>query len=250
VSAKYTPGIHSGCDCQIKNSVAQLNIIQINSADLSLSYLMNIEAASIEPVNQRRGGWSSVIEVQIDGQNCYLKRQFNHRYIDPKKGFRRLPTMLRELNGYQLLKEIDVGTPELIYSAHDGHNAVLVVSALNAHHDLCSFLTNSPSADQRRDILNQLTQTIIKLHENQLTHGCLYGNHIFLRSNQTDPDIRLLDLEKLSRPIRWHQGVTRDLDQLFRHTPQLTESEQSRILQQYQQSFTWFKVAWHKRRPD
>ena len=199
----------------------------------------------MEPENRRRGGWSSVVRVELDGIPCYLKRQHRHRYLN--KLLLPRPTLYREYCSLSILHNLGIAAAELLYYADNNMDAVMVLQALDNHRDLNQYLSETTSESSRQDTLSQLVQVLLMMHKNKLVHGCLYGNHILLKPTEVTMDIRLLDLEKMKRPVRWQAGVTRDLDQLFRHTPLLSTQECELVLQAYRSSFPWFSQAWSKR---
>jgi hypothetical protein len=55
------------------------------------------------------------------------------------------------------------------------------------------------------------------MHRANWQHSCLYDKHLFVRWQDERPEVALIDLEKLRRPILYWKAAAHDLDQLKRH---------------------------------
>lgn len=172
----------------------------------------------VEPPNIRRRGWSGVVRARSGNITCYVKRQHNHLCHSLTHPFG-WPTACREGHFLRVVRKLGVHVPEVLFLGHrvsgNEHEAILVTRALDGYEPL--------SAQTRLEQENALMlaqavgQALGALHHARLQHGCLYDKHIMVRWTGTQPDVALLDLEKMRRRLTRSAAARRDLTQLQRH---------------------------------
>lgn len=181
----------------------------------------------VEPANVRRHGVSGVQRLQpTDPQQpaLYIKRQIGHLYRSIIYPFGR-PTILRELSAYRALEKLGIETPRVVFGGIRRHRgqwqALLVTEALTGFVDIDSWYASGAyrtcSPESRRLLMRQLALTLVKLHGAGWQHGCLYPKHIFIKANEDEMKLALLDLEKCRRRLNRKMAARKDLDQFHRH---------------------------------
>lgn len=172
----------------------------------------------VEPPNIRRQGWSGVIRAQSGGTTYYIKRQHMHlcRSLTHPFGW---PTACREGHFLRIVHKLGLQVPEVLFLGHHGaggeHEAILVTRALDGYLPLS---TQTQLRDEQAVALAlAVGQVLGTLHRARLQHGCLYDKHIMVRWRDKQPDIALLDLEKMRRRLTRTAAARRDLAQLHRH---------------------------------
>lgn len=210
--------------------------------------LWELEAPWCEAPNVRRNGQSGVVihELRVAGganQRVFIKRQQNHgtrTFLHPIRG---LPTFDREYHSIRKFKAIGVPTVEPLYygaaKSEGAWKAILVTRALDGYVPLQDYFSapghgSTPAAEA---VLRGLVDAIRPMHRHHFSHGCLYGNHVFVKVSgnreAASAEIRLLDLEKVRRRASRHKIIEHDLSQLIRHTPALGDRECRSLLQYY-----------------
>lgn len=203
--------------------------------------LWNVDAGWFEPPNQRRGGWSGVMRLELtrpDGTACavFLKRQENHNTFSWRKPIQGIPTFLREFRLIQRYRAAGVPSLEPVYFACRGRRAILVTEELTGFAGLDRHLDAWPTleAATRRGILDSVAALTRRLHAAGLQHNCYYPKHVFVKVGTGGRvEARAIDLEK----SRWNpvarQRSLRDLDTLNRYVPACRRSERLRFLKVY-----------------
>lgn len=200
--------------------------------------------AWVEPPNQRRGGESGVqILAPITPEQpwLYSKRQVGHRFISWRYPLGR-PTILREKKAMQALERLGVQVPKLIFygaekRGKDWH-ALLVTEAL------AGFISLEEWYDQQRKqpvdsdiiepVLEQVANTLYRMHRSGWQHSCCYAKHIFIKIHQQHaPEVALLDLEKARRRWPAYRAALHDIKQLGRHRGGMPEAHWQLFLQHY-----------------
>lgn len=180
----------------------------------------------VEEPNQRRNGWSGMMRYSIGSQMYYIKKQCNHlcRSLRHPLG---QPTATREHENILRLKMLGLRVPEPVFHrtrcSERGFEAVLVTKELHGFSALSDLTNLEPAA--RVSLAMEVGRILGVMHSAHLQHSCLYGKHIMARWQDGQPEVALIDLEKLRRPfLRW-RAAKHDLDQLKRHQFIWSESE-------------------------
>ncbi len=192
--------------------------------------LWDAEGDWVEPRNERRGGFSGVTRVLLDGVGnasglIYLKRQRNHFTRQLLLPWRREPTALREWRNLEHLAQAGVAVCTPVCHgerrAPDGAiEAIIATAALDDHVALKDLVARwrsaaPPSRSERRHLARSIARTVTALHRARIRHGCLHAKHVFMAP---DGSAALIDLEK-GRPCHLaSRALLRDLAQLARHT--------------------------------
>lgn len=178
----------------------------------------NLPENWFEEPNVRRSGWSGMITCRIGDTLYFVKKQSNHLCRSLRHPFG-IPTISREYANIQRLRALGIGVPEAVFHGvrkRDGKLEGLLVTR-----ELAGFRAISEAADLAPDALRQLAVTIGtilgRMHRHGLQHSCLYDKHIMFRWPGEAPEIVLIDLEKLRRPLLPSRAAAHDLDQLSRH---------------------------------
>lgn len=200
----------------------------------------------VEAPNQRRGGESGVQFLRNQGQYLvYLKRQSGHLHYSVAHPFGR-PTVLRELQAMQALTALGVRVPKLVYcdaqKSAGQWRALLVTEALEGFVSLDQWYASAApqqwDAALKKQLLEQLANTLSRLHQGRWQHGCLYAKHIFVKRHSAASgdwvEIALLDLEKSRQ--RWSQDAAsrHDLGQLSRHRESMPPADWQTFIEAYQ----------------
>ncbi|MCB1647438.1 MAG: hypothetical protein KDI36_18390, partial [Pseudomonadales bacterium] len=130
--------------------------------ELNVPHIMSLDLDWVEPINERRGGWSGVSVFEWGTARYYLKRQKNHTYRDWRAGFRRVPTLRREVRNMHRLARIGIRSPEIIAYGEHGGDSILMTLALDDYYDLDTFLAESPDTDIRQQVFEALGGIILR----------------------------------------------------------------------------------------
>lgn len=180
----------------------------------------------VEEPNDRRGGQSGVQRITVQGQLLYAKRQAGHTYRSLKYPLGR-PTVLRERDALLNAAKAGVAVPEIVYCGAergaDGWRALLVTKAPEGFLPLDQWYLEHPrehcDETQHQQLLQGIAECLAKLHKARLQHGCMYAKHIFVRIQESNCEVALLDLEKARRRLNRKQAALHDMLQLRRHSP-------------------------------
>jgi tRNA A-37 threonylcarbamoyl transferase component Bud32 len=206
---------------------------------LDLQHFIDLELDPFEPINVRRGGWSGVSRVEWAGEAYFIKRQVKHGYRDPKRFFLSTPTLRREYRNFLRLEKIGIKTPEIVVYAEQGSNAMMVTKELDGFIDLDTYLERVSSTGDRLKTFTRLTEILLKIHDHQLHHGCLYGKHVMVHVE--DPEnLAMIDLEKMKFYPRRRFIACKDISQLTRQTTGMLEDEKDLIVAAYEKRFPGF----------
>lgn len=191
----------------------------------------------VETPNERRDGWSGVIRALTDHSLCYVKRQRNHlcRTFSHPLGW---PTASREAHFLDAVRNLGLRVPETVYHGvrkySRGTEAVLATRALVGFTALSEH--TALTGPQRETLATEMGRVLGVLHRARLQHGCLYDKHVMVRWQGDQPDIALLDLEKMRRRFSAEAAAKRDLDQLRRHQSILSPAEWDTMLASHRQT--------------
>ena len=193
----------------------------------------------------KRGGESGVQRVRDKNHKLlYIKRQSGHLYRSWRHPLGR-PTVLREQQAMQALSKLGIHVPRLVYCEAQKDagqwRALLVSEALEGFVSLDDwYASGEPQRDGgelNRNMLQQLSIMLSRLHRAAWQHGCLYPKHIFIKRHQTaDGDwaeVALLDLEKSRRRLLSVTASRRDLQQLYRHKGAMPEGDWQLLINSY-----------------
>ena len=171
--------------------------------------LWNYSSEWIEPINERRGGWSGVCRLKIPNTSeppLFLKRQENHNTKTFKHPFNGIPTYRREVKNIYRFKKYDIPTLDLIYYGErklsNKHQAILISRALEDFEELEVWIAKA-NEKQLNEMLFKLAETIHCMHSHGLMHMYLNTSSIFVRKTKksliesTKIDIRIIDLESV-----------------------------------------------------
>jgi len=204
--------------------------------------LWSLELDSVDNPNRDRGGWSSVCRLTLTDKNgvdeaFFIKRQCNHLSRTWRHPWGE-PTFAREFQNIEIYWRLGLPTLDVVYFAwrrtREGPTAILVTRALNEYQplsELCNFWENLTEED-RRFILTNVGSLIGKLHQQRLTHHCLYPNHIFVGLARQIP-IRFIDLEKTRfQWLRKREAIS-DMESFLRRIRTWSLEEKYLMMQYY-----------------
>lgn len=198
----------------------------------------------VEEPNVRRGGESGVQRLQDHDGVFYAKRQIGHIYRSLLHPNGR-PTVLRERNALLALDELGVPVPRLVYCGveHDprqGWCGMLVTEALEGFEPIEQWYAQGGREACGEALhgllLRQIGATLARMHLARWQHGCLYAKHVFVRLDQGQPQVALLDLEKSRRRLCRRQAAHHDLRQLRRHSS-WSDADWAQLLAGYGQTY-------------
>ena len=200
-----------------------------------------------EEPNQRRGGWSGVSQTRLasaDGNRTgvFIKRQQDHTTRTLAHPFTGVLTFRREFHNLSRLLECGVPTLDVLYFAErkvDGkRQSILVTRALTGYQSLDVCIQNWqqtgwPGKATWHRFIQRLAGVVCLMHQHRIQHNCLFPKHVFLKNIDTEPDIRLIDLEKAKHTFCPEQAMLRDLDSFNRRTLGVRRTDRLRFLLAY-----------------
>ncbi|GHT84885.1 hypothetical protein AGMMS49960_02310 [Betaproteobacteria bacterium] len=216
---------------------------------ISFEALWALQAKAVDAPNVGRGGWSEVSRLDFEGQGFYLKRQRNHIIRSLAHPLGEL-TFARELRNILRLQARGVPTVAPVFFAQrlnvavksaEGEvredRAMLLTRALDGWRGMDQWLIDwaDLAGTVRERLLVACGKLARQLHAAGMMHCCLYPKHIFARANAGTSafEATLIDLEK-ARAVWWgHRDRCRDIDQFFRHAPELSAAEVGVMLGAY-----------------
>ena len=171
--------------------------------------LWNYQGEWVEPINQRRGGWSGVCRLAIPNTlepPFYLKRQENHNTKTFKHPFHGIPTYRREVINIHRFNKHNIPTNELVYYGErklgGNHQAILITRALEEYEGLEDWITKA-NDNQLNDMLVKLAEIVRRIHDHGFMHMYLNTSSILVRKTKKSLlescklDIRIIDLESV-----------------------------------------------------
>ncbi len=226
-------------------------ILQHNGLD-SFDALWQVQAEWFEPPNQRRGGWSGVVRIELqllDGGSVgiFLKRQENHTRRTLRHPFSGESTINGEIKNILALQQAQVPTLEPVFYGErkvDGkRRAILVTRELDGFCSLDQLMEQwldqgwGQSVHTRKLLIKVLACDVRRMHEHHLVHNALHPKHVFVRLVEGgDPEVCLIDLEKMRYTLTARQAGNRDLDSLNRRTRVWTRGARLTFLKYYTDS--------------
>jgi len=225
-----------------------VDILRFNGLD-SFDALWELKADLFEPPNRCRGGWSGVARVELkmpDGgtEAIFLKRQENHLRRTLRHPLRGEPTFAGEMENILALQGAGVPALEPLFFgkrfADGNRRAILVTRELSGFRSLDLVMREweesgwHGSVRERRELIKMAAKTVRRMHDHRLAHNALYPKHLFVRFSETgQPEVRLIDLEKMRRAISPGRAARRDLDSLNRRTQIWSRTDRLRFLKAY-----------------
>jgi tRNA A-37 threonylcarbamoyl transferase component Bud32 len=205
-------------------------------------YLESIEEAWVEDLNEGRGGSSGVIKSIFQGQTVYIKKQTNHLYHSFRYPMGR-PTALREKDCLERVRKIGIPVPEILYcESRKSGNAIktyLVTREMTGFMPLdhfCQQRYNTFSEAEKNNLISKLAENLALLHHHKLQHSALYPKHIFIKFDEGEFDVGLIDLETMRSRFSAERASRRDLNQFRRHQPDWGEASWACLVREYQQA--------------
>jgi hypothetical protein len=201
--------------------------------------LWNLEAQWVEEPNVRRRGWSGVVRHKLlldngEETEVYIKRQEGHiskTFAHPLKG---ILTLKKEFANIQRLIRYDIPTLDPVYFGCSGNRAILVTLGLSEHSSLDQIDPTSLCRTERQKLIYRIADTLQRMHKRHLQHNCLYPKHIFVKMQDDDWNVRIIDLEKMKQTVFKKNAVYRDMSTLFRHSsPYWTTRDKVAFLKYY-----------------
>jgi len=210
--------------------------------------IWNLDTEWFEEPNQRRGGWSGVIKVELDTNEgktgVFIKRQENHiskTWLHPIKG---ILTFEREFKNILQMQNRDLPVMETVFFAQrsidNKRQAILITKELTGYLPLDSeqFLSSGDlikNAPHKKQLLIAVADAVRSIHKYHFEHNCLYLKHIFVKPVGDSWDVKIIDLEKLKWRIFKRKAVFRDLYTLYRHARGWSSKDHVRLFKLYNQ---------------
>ena len=191
----------------------------------------------VEEPNRRRNGWSGMIRLTLGEKTYYVKKQCNHlnRSLQHPAGW---PTVSREHQNIVRLNKLGIKSPNPVFhgvrQSSDGFEAILVTEELVGFRSLDHQHELTPA--QKATLAREVGGILGIMHRAHLQHSCLYDKHIMVRWQADTPEVALIDLEKLRKPLLFWRAGPHDLDQLKRHQTIWNGEEWRLLMRSYEQS--------------
>lgn len=214
----------------------------------SFDALWALQADWFEAPNERRGGWSGVVRLELEDASgrqrvIFLKRQENHLRRSVRHPVGGEPTFAAEIRNILTLVEAGVPTLHPVYYAQrrvgGRWRAILATEELLGYRPLDEVIDDwratgwAAARDQRRHVARAAAGVAHRLHRQRLAHNAMHPKHLFVRCDDRRADVRLIDLEKMRRVPSSERAMHRDLDSLNRRTLHLSRSDRLRFLMLY-----------------
>ena len=210
--------------------------------------IWQLKADWFEPPNIDRGGWSGVVNVDLNADKekigVFIKRQENHSTKTLRHPIRGIPTLQREFVNILSFQNQGLPTTEPLFFAKRIHNdklqAILITKALTDYIPLSSerFLPSGDliqNAVHKRTLLIAVADTLRALHHHHFKHNCCYPKHILVKPAGASWDIRIIDLEKLKRVFMRRHARFRDLYTLQKYANNWSTKDKMMLFKAYMQ---------------
>lgn len=224
------------------------HILRFNDLD-GFDGLWELKAEWFETPNERRGGWSGVVRIELDlpggaKEAVFLKRQENHTRRTLRNPIFGEPTFACEIKNILLLRQAGVPTVDPLYYGQRKVNgkwcAILVTRELTGFRPMDAVIDEWNKQGWggdffgRRKLIDVLARVIRNMHEHKLVHNALHPKHVFVRLVRgRPPEVALIDMEKMRLAISVNRAMLRDLDSLNRRTPICSYADRLRFLKSY-----------------
>jgi tRNA A-37 threonylcarbamoyl transferase component Bud32 len=212
--------------------------VELRMAEGDFDYWWNVPGDWVEPPNERRNGWSGMLRVKGATGTLYVKRQRNHlcRTLTHPLGW---PTASREWHYLNRLRELGLRVPAPVFHGvrrgAQGLEAVVVTEELSGYADLSQQL--GLSVERLVALTREIGSCLGVLHRAALQHSCLYDKHVMVRWNGDQPEVALIDLEKMRKRLRAPAAAKHDLEQLRRRQSVLDGAAWAVLLQAHALTF-------------
>ncbi|MCP3852709.1 MAG: inaA protein [Gammaproteobacteria bacterium] len=216
-------------------------LLEANKMD-SFESIWSLDTEWFEPPNYRRDGWSGVIKCPLQDASgktvwFFIKRQENHNcktFLHPIKG---VPTFRREFDNIQHLSNKNIPSLTAVYY-NERHQegkiqAILITLSLEDYQSFEHYCTQESSEDERLKVMSRAGVVIRKLHDAHYRHNCLYAKHLFVKADEKNIDVKLIDLEKLKWLPFYSQIRRNDLSRIIRRGEPMTLVDLKTILDSY-----------------
>ena len=187
-------------------------------------------------------GRLQLVNTAGGNQTFYVKKQQNHgrrTWQNPIKGE---PTFRREFTNLQFLVANNFLAPQVAFYAEsmekDQQCAVLMTAELADFKDLAELSdTWLPAASraQKSQLIKKIANEIKRFHNYGLVHRALYPKHIFVKNVNNNPEIALIDLEKVRKNTNLNERAIFDLAALSRHSEGWRNTQRLAFLKHYLQ---------------
>lgn len=200
------------------------------------------EGEWFEPPNRKRGGWSGVNYLCLDGKGYYLKRQEHYQRRSWQHPFVGEPTYVREFNILQYLQDTPVHTPQLLYFAQNQQQSVIMTAELAGFIPADQWLATHADQDKQL-ILAALAREVKALHHVGIQHRALFLKHLFVKPIDGDFEVALIDFEKARRTPWIGLSWVFDVKRCLQRATQLTVEDKACFLKHYWQTnaFNWWQ---------
>ncbi len=211
------------------------------------------EVRWFEAPNHRRGGWSGVARMELEGEgkthSFFIKKQQNHGRWSLATFPKQEPTFRREFKHLEYLRHKQFAAPEVVfYDEHmvDGQMCAILMTKELAQYQPLDVVTEAKDfvatpKQSKHHLLQTVATAIRRLHSFHLMHRALYPKHIFVANVTTTPVVALIDLEKTRfSPFFWYNAYF-DLAALNRHSIGWSKANRLYFFKQYCQiaQLTW-----------
>ncbi len=195
-----------------------------------------------ETPNRKRGGWSGVNYLSLDGKGFYLKRQHNYQRRSSRHPIMGEPTYLREYKMLQYLQDKPVLTPELVYFAQNQHQSTMITAELAGFVSADYWLSRHADQD-KKPLLLALARAVKALHQTGVEHRALFLKHLFVKSVGNGFEVAMIDFEKARRTPLIGLNWIFDVKRCLQRATQLTATDKADFLKAYWQTnaFNWWQ---------
>jgi tRNA A-37 threonylcarbamoyl transferase component Bud32 len=174
-----------------------------------------------------------------DGRLLYSKRQVNHFHRDLTHPLGQ-PTLLHEMQAMQALARLGIGVPRVVFGGArkvEGESqALLVTEALDGYESLEDWYARPHAVELRQRVIQQLANTLGRLHRAGWEHGRLSPNNLFLRVIEgRDPkvDIALLGLAQAEHRMTAHSASRHDFEYFKQHHKPMPDEDWKAFVRAY-----------------
>ncbi|MDH4582458.1 InaA protein [Pseudomonas sp. BN415] len=166
-----------------------------------------------------------------DGQVLYSKRQINHFHHDLVHPFGE-PAILHEMRALQALAKLGIRVPKVVFSAarktETEWQALLITESLDGFISLEAWYAQPMQANLRQQLIQQLANTIARMHRAGWEHGRLYPKNIFVKvTGEREPhvEVALLGLAKANHRLTAYSASKHDYEQFKQHRKPMPDED-------------------------
>ena len=200
--------------------------------------LWNRDVQLLDEPNRRAGGTSSVgvadarswPEVGVEGR-VFVKRQQAFYCRPAWNGFRRTPTLRREVRFISKARALGVNVPDIVCYMEDSDRALLVLHQIDRACELERAVVTL-GASERAEVFKNIGKTLTKMHSARILHGAIYPKHVFVEAD-APWRIWLIDFEKARHVASRLRAAERDVARLMRHATFMTSADLEALVSGY-----------------